>query len=186
MECRPQDARKARRLRRRVENLAARAAEGSTGTYVFIASADGSAVEVVTPAQCSAHTQKSAIRIALESGDAAAMVAALLAYAEPVGDCMVWQRKVDQRGYGEVSVAGKSYRTHRLMGEALFGPLHGEPIHHTCANRTCIAPVHMQRVSQRENVAEMLERTWYQRRIDELEKALAACAPDHHLLAGAA
>jgi hypothetical protein len=48
-------------------------------------------------------------------------------------------------------------------------------VHHKCAVRTCVNPAHLQEVSSINNLAEMLERRKYERKISELETALAAC-----------
>ena len=55
--------------------------------------------------------------------------------------------------------------------------------HHTCANRACVNPDHVQAVSQRENVAEMKQRNVYLARIAELESELRRLDPLNDLLA---
>ena len=59
-------------------------------------------------------------------------------------------------------------------------------MHHVCANRLCVAVMHLQPVSHHDNNAEMLLRTWYERRIVELESALAEVDPAHPLIAAEA
>jgi hypothetical protein len=54
--------------------------------------------------------------------------------------------------------------------------------HHTCAERACVNPDHLQPVTQRENVAEMLTRKSYVKRIEELEARLRQLSPDDPLL----
>lgn len=54
--------------------------------------------------------------------------------------------------------------------------------HHTCANSTCVSPDHLQAITHRENVAEMLARTSLEARIAELELAVLAMDPDHPVL----
>jgi hypothetical protein len=59
---------------------------------------------------------------------------------------------------------------------SLFHPdenLDGVTIHHTCANRLCVNPDHLQALSSINNVAEMVERTGYIRRIARLEERVA-------------
>ncbi|MFJ7227694.1 HNH endonuclease [Streptomyces sp. NPDC098090] len=64
---------------------------------------------------------------------------------------------------------------HVLSFEAFCGPTLGFPVHHRCAKPACFNPDHLQLVTQRENVAEMLERNAYIKRIEELEERV------HHL-----
>lgn len=74
------------------------------------------------------------------------------------------------RGYGSVSIDGRTRRAHRVSYELLVGPLSpGTVIHHTCANRRCVNPEHLQQITYHENTAEMIERHTYQNKIAELE-----------------
>ena len=88
-------------------------------------------------------------------------------------DCWPWQGPIDETGYGRFTLNGKTNIVHRAFYEHYNGPLNGEPVHHTCANRWCVNPAHLQRVSQRENVAEMRERNYYIKRIADLEAQVA-------------
>lgn len=90
--------------------------------------------------------------------------------------CVVWTGNVTVSGYGRTTIGGVAYRIHRLAYE-----LHhrvqltrAETVHHVCANRLCINPDHLQVITPAENVAEMMERAYYKRRIAELEAQLAA------------
>ena len=77
-------------------------------------------------------------------------------------------------GYGVTSIKGKLVRAHRVSYQEHVGPIPmGSVVHHTCANRACINPKHLQLLSSTENVAEMLERRAYKDRIAELEAELA-------------
>jgi len=105
----------------------------------------------------------------------------MLERTEPHGDgCMVWTGPVGSDGYGRVSV-GSPMSAHRVMARASFGsrglPLSSEPIHHKCGVRTCIRPDHLEPVTRAANMAEMLARTFYERRIRELETALKLVDP---------
>ena len=79
---------------------------------------------------------------------------------------------------------GKDWRyVHRLSLEAhLAASLGSQPAHHKCANTTCVNPEHLQPVTHRENVAEMLARRYMEQRIRALESALHDVAPDHPML----
>lgn len=71
--------------------------------------------------------------------------------------CWIWQRSVNPKGYGMVSVTDhgskRTYRAHRYVYE-----LHREPIpsgmtlDHLCRVRACVNPDHLEVVTQGENV----------------------------------
>lgn len=84
--------------------------------------------------------------------------------------CWVWTASLIN-GYGSFSVNGRSRRAHRVAYELLVGPLDDNlVIHHTCSNRACVNPKHLQAIDQQNNIAEMLNRRAYERRIAELER----------------
>ena len=71
--------------------------------------------------------------------------------------CWVWQRNINDQGYGLV-VASKltghfrKVRAHRLTYENLIGPIPcGLELDHLCRNRSCVNPSHLEPVSHREN-----------------------------------
>lgn len=100
--------------------------------------------------------------------------------------CMEWSGPVDTSGYPRLRIGGKGKRfnltPHRIVTEFTYGLRPGEQAHHRCANRLCLAPTHLQPVSQADNKAEMLQRGYYVRRIELLEQALRGLDPDHPLL----
>ena len=72
---------------------------------------------------------------------------------------------------------------HRLSLEAEHGAsLGSQAAHHTCANARCVNPEHLQPVTHRENMAEMLARNSYLDRIAELEEVIRELAPNHEVL----
>lgn len=72
---------------------------------------------------------------------------------------------------------------HRLVLEAKHqASLGSQAAHHVCANTMCVNPDHLQPVTHRDNVAEMLARQAYVSRIRELEEALSVVDPSHPLL----
>ncbi|MFI6861288.1 HNH endonuclease signature motif containing protein [Streptomyces sp. NPDC050421] len=105
---------------------------------------------------------------------------------EPVNGCLeVTGMEPGSHGYYSTRFERKTIRLHRLIFAELVGHLPDtDQVHHTCANRACIRPGHLQRVTQRENMAEMQERNAYRARISELESALRALSPEHTLLGG--
>lgn len=96
--------------------------------------------------------------------------------------CWEWPR-ANKNGYVYVNLGKRSRPLHRAALEAkVGGDLGPDQAHHVCGNRRCVNPDHLQRVSQRENVAEMLQRNYFIKRIAELEDALRAVDPTHPAL----
>lgn len=111
----------------------------------------------------------------------------ILARASISGDCLI-SSNVGKDGYGRISYKEEGRQrtegAHRFVYRTLVGPLASyEPVHHKCGVSSCVNPEHLQRITQAENSAEMLERRFYQSRISDLESALALFAPNHPLLA---
>jgi len=69
---------------------------------------------------------------------------------------------------------------HRVAYEIATGdkPERHEPIHHICGVSICVEPTHLQKISRHENTAEMLERTFYLKRIAALEAEVARLGGD--------
>lgn len=131
------------------------------------------------------HREKrSPLRVAIEDGDCAALIALVRERVEvDASGCWAWTGKVNNKGYPVLKCGGKHYQVHRLVLEAKHGaPLGSQAAHHICANSICVNPDHLQPVTHRENMAEMLARRSYVERIRDLEAALAAVAPSHPLL----
>lgn len=61
-------------------------------------------------------------------------------YLQPEGDCLVWAGKKDKAGYAR---AGVQYVHVRAWEEANGRKAAGH-IHHTCRNRACGNPAHLQ------------------------------------------
>lgn len=73
----------------------------------------------------------------------------------PNGDCWEWTARLDGRGYGEIKVAGKYKKAHRL---ALFGMsnLDNELFAcHRCDNPQCVRPSHLFPGEPVDNVRDM-------------------------------
>ena len=61
------------------------------------------------------------------------------------GDCWIWTGFCDKDGYGTQWYEGKKYYAHRLSYILTIGPIPaGYEVHHTCKNRPCVNPFHLQ------------------------------------------
>lgn len=126
---------------------------------------------------------RSDIRAGFEDQDWARLADGIRSRTERVGDCWRWSGRIKD-GYPVTNINGRWYAVHRLALMAKHGAdLGSQHAHHVCANTECVNPAHLQPVTHRENVAEMLARQSYLARIRELESALAQHAPQHPLLA---
>lgn len=126
---------------------------------------------------------RSPLRRAVESGDHDEIIRITLERTVATeSGCLEWQGQV-KGNYPVVRVGTRESAVHRLVLEAkLKASLGSQAAHHICANSRCVNPQHLQPVTHRENVAEMLARTSYLSRIAELEDALREVCPDHPLL----
>lgn len=71
--------------------------------------------------------------------------------------CMLWTGKPDGNGYGSFHLQGQAFRSHQISYWLAFGPAPGGfVIDHVkakgCTNRHCVAPDHLEAVTQIENV----------------------------------
>ena len=66
--------------------------------------------------------------------------------------CWVWTGST-RKGYGKISVDGKSEQAHRASYEAHVGAIPaGLTIDHLCRNKACINPAHLEPVTNQENL----------------------------------
>ena len=96
--------------------------------------------------------------------------------------CWEWPQ-INAQGYPRMAIGSRVILVHRLSLEAKHGaPLGSQAAHHICANTKCVNPEHLQPVTHRENMAEMLARHSYLNRIAELEEVIKEIAPNHEVL----
>ena len=131
------------------------------------------------------RNQRGPLRAAIEDADHKTLIREIEARCTIATDgCWNWngRRKAGSKGGGEYPLY-QNWQVHRLALEAKLGaPLGSQTAHHMCANSICVNPDHLQQVTSRENVAEMLARNDYVRRIVALESALRAADPSNPLL----
>lgn len=70
--------------------------------------------------------------------------------------CMLWLGVPDARGYGRLALGGRGgsmYYAHRISYTLAYGPVPvGLQLDHLCRVRHCVAPEHLEAVTQTENV----------------------------------
>lgn len=70
-----------------------------------------------------------------------------------LGMCWAWKGSLNSDGYGRFKVAGRLVSAHRFSWELANGPVPvGLELDHTCRNRACVRPGHLEAVTHRENV----------------------------------
>lgn len=67
--------------------------------------------------------------------------------------CWEWRGTLARGGYGRVMVGGVRTVVHRIVYEHLVGSIpDGKELDHTCRNRQCANPAHLEPVTHRENL----------------------------------
>lgn len=76
----------------------------------------------------------------------------LVAAGDSEWDCWEWQGAL-RRGYGTVNIAGRLIYVHRWVFEDMVAPIPDELVlDHTCLNRICANPYHLDPITREENV----------------------------------
>lgn len=67
--------------------------------------------------------------------------------------CWGWRGHKDDLGYSRICTNGSSIPAHRFSWELVNGPMPvGKVLDHTCRNRWCVNPEHVQPVTQKQNM----------------------------------
>jgi hypothetical protein len=77
-------------------------------------------------------------------------------YAPELGPCWLWLGPPNSDGYGHIGEGphkGRLLKVHRVTYELLVGPIpEGLELDHLCRVRLCVNPVHLEAVTNRENM----------------------------------
>jgi hypothetical protein len=70
--------------------------------------------------------------------------------------CWLWTGAIKPDGYGRICLNGKSHYPHRLsLSHSLGRPIgNGLVVRHSCRNRHCLNPAHLQEGTQKDNYAD--------------------------------
>lgn len=72
-------------------------------------------------------------------------------------DCVEWLGSKKPNGYGCVNHKGRTGYAHRMSYELFKGEIpEGLEIDHTCRNKGCVNPDHLEAVSRSENIQRMI------------------------------
>jgi hypothetical protein len=85
--------------------------------------------------------------------------------------CWIWQRSIQDGGYGKLSVSDRPVYAHRHYYELANGPIpKGLQIDHLCRVRACVNPEHMEPVTCAENLQRGKKTKLTEAQVQEIRK----------------
>jgi hypothetical protein len=79
-------------------------------------------------------------------------VARFKSKTKPAGDCILWTGQLDRYGYGVLNFRRATRKAHRLALWFANRPIpEGHVVNHTCRNRHCVNPQHLNTLTASEN-----------------------------------
>lgn len=78
---------------------------------------------------------------------------------EKTDTCWNWTMKLNETGYGQVTIFGKCEPAHRVSYEMFVGDIpENYDIRHKCDNRRCVNPEHLEVGTRQQNINDKVER----------------------------
>lgn len=78
---------------------------------------------------------------------------AVMSQVKRKGNCLVWTGPLNNKGYGQIYLDGRTRVVHRVVYEAVMGRIpEGMELDHLCRNPPCVFPSHLEPVTHRENI----------------------------------
>lgn len=109
--------------------------------------------------------------------------------SNPQTGCVVWQGRLNHKGYGLISYKGKYRSTHRIVYEALIGEIPaGMHVLHRCDNRRCVNTEHLFLGTNRDNIEDKIAKDRSGKKLTiakvlEIKRMLAAGEPHSRIAA---
>jgi hypothetical protein len=72
-------------------------------------------------------------------------------YRIEANGCWTWLLCIRKDGYGKLKVGGKTLQAHRYSFFVVIG-FYPKELDHTCRNRSCINPAHLEPVTKAQNI----------------------------------
>ena len=107
---------------------------------------------------------------------------------DPLSGCWEFKKYTRRDGYAVFHIGPKSYKAHRVMFEVFVRELEpGEDVHHTCHNRKCGNPFHLEAGTEAENLLDAEKHRWIETQLvggpwDGAIRSINPSHPEEHLV----